>query len=265
MSESKNWRSIRSYGIILVRNIKENIEPEFLLVCRKSTYCYVDYLLGKYNESDLEYFNFMIENMTIDEREKIINGEYSYLWNDLYSSTRPANGSFYSYVQTKFQRMLPSFKNKNQTLPKFYNSPEWGFPKGRPNFKEDPYDCAVRELYEETRISPLMYNIEASILPFEEKYVGTNGIGYRNVFFIAFPKEECDGFIDENNNAQTREIGSIKWMKYSETMKCFRYLETSKKCILERVNESIKQFRENRDNSNLKFSQNIIFQSKFIK
>lgn len=264
MSESKNWRSIRSYGIILVRNIKNDKSPEFLLVCRKSTYCYVDYLLGKYSENDMEYFNFMIENMTIEERNKILHNDYSELWNDLYSSTRPANGSFYGYVYAKFLRMLSIFKKQHYLLPKMYVSPEWGFPKGRPNFKEDPYDCAVRELYEETRISPLMYTIESSILPFEEKYVGTNGIGYRNVFFVAFPKEGCDGFIDETNNAQTREIGSIKWKTYEETMRCFRCLETSKKCILEKIYESIRNYKDTpndkylqkRDNSLEFFSQN---------
>lgn len=241
MSESKNWRSIRSYGIILVRNI--NKDPEFLLVCRKSTYCYVDYVLGKYNENDIDYLNFMIENMTTDERTKILNKNYIDLWKDLYSGTRPPHGSFYGYVNAKFLRMYSTFKYQSNILPNLYKNPEWGFPKGRPNFKEDPYDCAVRELYEETRISPDMYKIASSILPFEEKYVGTNGIGYRNVFFVAFPVEGCDGFIDKSNNAQTREIGSIKWMNLNESMKSFRYLETSKKCIMEKVFHSVRNFR----------------------
>tara|TARA_Y100000389_G_scaffold112868_2_gene110007 strand:+ start:6250 stop:7008 length:759 start_codon:yes stop_codon:yes gene_type:complete len=250
MSDSKNWRSIRSYGIILVR--KNTIgEPEFLLVCRRSTYCYVDYLLGKYNENNMEYFNFMIENMTELERNKIIENSYSDLWNELYSGTRNTNGPFYCYVQTKFQRMLGLFKKQHSILPSIYSSPEWGFPKGRLNLREDPLDCAIRELYEETRIIPEMYSIEKKILPFEEKYVGTNGIGYRNLFCVAFPKVGCKGFIDETNNAQTREIGNIKWMGYMEAMKSFRLNEKSKKCILEKVFQSVLELHNNRSFQNM--------------
>lgn len=241
MAESKNWRSIRSYGIILVRNLNTVEEPEFLLVCRRSTYCYVDYILAKYNENDLEYFNFMIRNMTLKERNKIIENSYEVLWNELYSGSRTTVGPFYNYAQAKFVRMVEHFRKQHELQPSSYDSPEWGFPKGRLNFKEDPLDCAIRELYEETRITPEMYYIENSILPFEEKYVGTNGIGYRNVFCVAFPKSKCEGFIDTTNNAQMREIGNIKWMKYSQAMQTFRYNEKSKKCILEKVYDSIKK------------------------
>ena len=240
MAESKNWRSIRSYGIILVRHHNLFEEPEFLMVCRRSTYCYVDYILAKYNENDSEYFNFMIRNMTTAERMKIVVSSYETLWNELYSGSRTTSGPFFNYAQSKFTRMSNNFVIQNELQPSSYENPEWGFPKGRLNFKEDPLDCAIRELYEETRISPLMYEIKSSILPFEEKYVGTNGIGYRNVFCVAYPKQNCEGFIDPTNNAQMREIGNIKWMKYSEAMQAFRLNEKSKKCILEKVYESIK-------------------------
>ena len=63
MSESKNWRSIRSYGIILIRFT--NSLPEYLMVCRKSTYCYVDFLLGKYNDKHIDYLKFMVKNMNL--------------------------------------------------------------------------------------------------------------------------------------------------------------------------------------------------------
>ena len=241
MSDSKNWRSIRSYGIILVKNYQTT--PEYLLVCRKSTYCYVDYLLGKYNEKKIEYLNFMIENMTVQERENILTRPYPELWNELYSSTRPASGSFFNYVMSKFLRMSATFHIHHKSLPKLYKYPEWGFPKGRLNHREDPLDCAMRELFEETRISPSMYEIETSILPYEEKYVGTNGIGYRNFFFVAFSKPGCEGFIDQSNNAQTREIGSIEWMNFEQAMCCFRCLEPSKKQLLREIDTAVRRYK----------------------
>ena len=36
---------------------------------------------------------------------------------------------------------------------KKWTEPEWGFPKGRRNYQEKDYDCAVREWEEETGYS----------------------------------------------------------------------------------------------------------------
>ena len=57
MSETKNWRSTRSYGVILTRfNLQLNA-PEYLMVCRKSTFCYVDFILGKYDDKNIDLAN----------------------------------------------------------------------------------------------------------------------------------------------------------------------------------------------------------------
>ena len=55
MSETKNWRSTRSYGVILARYNEHLNIPEYLMVCRKSTYCYVDFILGKYDDKNTDY------------------------------------------------------------------------------------------------------------------------------------------------------------------------------------------------------------------
>lgn len=237
MSDSKNWRSIRSYGIILVRFI--NNYPEYLMVCRKSTYCYVDFLLGKYNDKNIEYLKFMVKNMTYFERMSITTKTYEQLWTELYSKSRAPTGAFYEYVSSKFEKTRDIFIVLNSSATCKYRHPEWGFPKGRPNHDEDPFDCASRELYEETRLDNSSYEIVRDILPFEERYVGTNGIGYRNVFFIGTAKNNCYAYLDRNNTAQIREIGYIKWLSYDKALRHFREHEESKRCVLEHVNTAI--------------------------
>ncbi len=71
MSETKNWRSTRSYGVILARYNEHLNIPEYLMVCRKSTYCYVDFILGKYDDKNTDYLKFMVKNMTCSERISI--------------------------------------------------------------------------------------------------------------------------------------------------------------------------------------------------
>ena len=246
MSDSKNWRSIRSYGIILVRFIHDH--PEYLMVCRKSTYCFVDFLLGKYSDKNVEYLKFMIKNMTYYERMAITTKTYEELWSDLYSKSRTPTGAFYEYVSQKFYKSRDIFIVLNSTLPCKHRHPEWGFPKGRPNQSEDPFDCASRELYEETRLNRSSYEIIRDILPFEERYVGTNGIGYRNVFFIGKANMNCIAYLDRNNTAQTREIGYIKWFPYEIAIKHFREHDESKRCILKRVNDIVVQYHTNHKN-----------------
>ena len=62
------------------------------MVCRKSTYCFVDFLLGKYSDKNAEYLKFMIKNMTYYERMAITTKTYEELWSDLYSNSRTPTG-----------------------------------------------------------------------------------------------------------------------------------------------------------------------------
>ena len=45
----------------------------------------------------------------------------------------------------------------NKEVPIVYESPEWGFPKGRRNMHESDLDCAKREFEEETGIDESFY------------------------------------------------------------------------------------------------------------
>tara|TARA_B100001173_G_scaffold258931_1_gene231730 strand:- start:1903 stop:2883 length:981 start_codon:yes stop_codon:yes gene_type:complete len=248
MSETKNWRSTRSYGVILARYNQHLNIPEYLMVCRKSTYCYVDFILGKYDDKNTDYLKFMVKNMTYSERISISTKNFEDLWKDLYYNSRAPNGAFYDYVSSKFYKVRDCFIQFNTSLSCIYKWPEWGFPKGRPNQSEDPFDCARRELYEETRISQNNYNILTDIMPFEEKYVGTNGHSYRNVFFIGQAHKDCNGHLDKTNTAQAREIGFIKWFKYEDAIKQFRDHEESKRAILNSVHNSVSKYFENTTN-----------------
>lgn len=235
---SKKKDLIKSYGIILFKLVDG--KPQYLMVCRKSTYYFVDYILGKYNEKNREYLKFMIQNMTVSERQSILLNSYEQLWNDLYYDERLPNGNFFDYVKNKFENNKDTFVILNSSINRSFRFPEWGFPKGRREYEEDVFDTACRELCEETSICGQSYDILTNVLPFEETYVGTNGIRYQNIFFIAYAKPNCFPFLDRNNKAQCREIGYIKFLNFEVAIKKFRKHEYSKKCLLEKVHERLK-------------------------
>jgi ADP-ribose pyrophosphatase YjhB (NUDIX family) len=108
-----------------------------------------------------------------------------------------------------------------------YNFNEWGFPKGRHDRNESTLECALREFTEETGIDINKIKLINNIEPIEENLVGTNGIPYRHIYYIA---EVYDHILPNilNNN----EIGNIGYFNFNESSELIRDYHTEKKNIL---------------------------------
>jgi 8-oxo-dGTP pyrophosphatase MutT (NUDIX family) len=225
-----SWKANRSYGVILLRKRRESYEC--LMVCRRNTFCFADFVLGKYQESDLEYMMHLILNMTFTERNLIREGEYRGLWDRVYVKTRKPDGAFYEQAKKKFERSRTNAIYLESKIPCLWKFPEWGFPKGHLNPHESMLDCAKRELFEETSISSSMYTIDQSINPFEEEFIGTNGHKYKNRFYIGFINDTCEPTLNMKNTGQIREISQIRWFPFSTASKIIRFHEHSKQCLL---------------------------------
>ena len=228
------WKAIRSYGIVLVRRNQD--QYEYLMVCRRNTFSFVDFVLGKYKENDMQYVMQLILNMTFTERNTVRSADYKNMWERLYVKTRKSEGVFYEQVKSKFDRIKDRVVYLESKLPCLWKYPEWGFPKGRINTNEDSIECAKRELFEETMVKSDSYVIDMSINPFEEEFIGTNGHKYNNRFYIAFVNGKCDAFLDTNNTSQVREISQIRWFNFSKASKIVRCHEHSKKFFLKELN-----------------------------
>lgn len=237
-----NWKATKSHGIILIRppKYKDSISSfEFLMVCRRNTFSYVDYILGKYKENESEYISHLIVNMTYIERSNIKKNKYSLLWNNLYAYSREPEGEFYSQVEKKFNRNLSKFLTLDANLPCFWNNPEWGFPKGRKNENETSIECAKRELQEETGIYENMYYMDTTIDPFVEEFIGTNGLKYINIFYVAFVNSSCQEFLDEKNKYQIREVSQIQWLSTKKANSQIRYHEHSKQYLIKKLTKML--------------------------
>jgi hypothetical protein len=115
----------------------------------------------------------MIKQMTNSEKHRLINTPFSKLWEELWGahSTKSHHTKILSSRTTDpYKAEENSSRNKFESLklgvytktdcytleeliqmtPYIWNEPEWGFPKGRRNYQERDYDCAVREFCEET-------------------------------------------------------------------------------------------------------------------
>ena len=236
---------ITSSGVIAFRINKDNI-IQYLMICRKDTLGYIDFLRGKYNLYDLQYISEMVNQMTISEKQKLLDHDFDYLWNDLWGSF---NISKYKNEETnskeKFDQLKFGFNSRDKyiSLENLINSsttnwsePEWGFPKGRRNYQEKDFACALREFEEETGYSSrLLHNVN-NITPFEEIFTGSNFKSYKHKYYLAFMNYSES---DITTTHQDSEVSKIQWKSYDDSLSLIRDYNLEKKYILKNINEII--------------------------
>lgn len=215
----------------------------FLMIQRRHTLGYVEFIRGRYHVENVDGIIFLFKQMTPEEITKIGESPFDILWNELWGDekARQAHQNEFSYSQNKFNRL----KNRDDTnsglnldfyvrevKPK-WDSPEWGFPKGRRNKYENNLECALREFHEETGFNKVEYTLIQSIKPIEEKFYGTNGVCYKHIYYPAFSLTNRHVALDDS--IQTEEIGGIRWCTYEEALQLIRPHHEERKIILTRL------------------------------
>ena len=247
---------VTSCGIILYKNNKffEPVLDEhgdvinnheryyFLLIRRKDTLGYVEFLRGKYDEKNEEYLVKIFKTMTQSEIERIKTLDFSQLWNELWSHRNYKQYQVeYENSKTKFDNLRESkYLNLDSIIEKaeiVFTEKEWGFPKGRRNIKESDYDCAMREFQEETGFQSDEYTILKNIKPVEEIFYGSNDIRYKHIYYIAECLSERKIKVDPENKYQVKEIGGIEWFNLNDALSKIRPYNMEKKDVLRKVHK----------------------------
>lgn len=213
---------ITSIGIIAFRSGHHG--PEFLMIRRRDSFGFVDFVRGKYSLNDEVYIQRIIDEMTIYEKDNLVRLSFEQLWKLLWGEY--TRGSQYKNEESiscdKYCQIVSGIRTKDgkrKTLQQFINdSPtrwtetEWGFPKGRRNYNEKDLTCALRECLEETGYDITTENIIQNIVPFEEIFMGSDMKCYKQKYFLAMvdldkkPKKAHD----------IMEVGLMKWLPYEE-------------------------------------------------
>ncbi len=237
----KNCKNpIVSYGIMLFKYI--NNVPYLLLVQRKDSISYIEFIRGKYSITNTTKLLTILTNITKYEINMILSHNFDYLWNQLWSSNidKTSVKKFekeYSASQKKFNFI----KSKSNTINIYdilsvlkinYIDTEWGIPKGRRNLNESDINVAQREFEEETNINSSQYSIIKSINPIRERFLGTNNIKYDHIYYLAITNDNIIPSIDHNNINQIIEIKNINFFTKEHAIKLIRKYETEKKKII---------------------------------
>jgi len=258
------------------KNKLKDSKYNLLMIRRKHSFSYVEFLRGKFSINDTQYIHNLFSKMTKEEIEKIqkINN-FTNLRKDLgMENKKKYYKNEYEMAEMKFNYLLklnilePIINNilKNEVT---NSEPEWEIPKGKRQNRETDLQCAMREFSEESGINVNCLRIFKNVLPLEEIYTGTNGINYKNTYFFAelidlqdklFHKNE---FINNNqilkleninlnninlklnyfNLEQRKEVGKILISDINLCINRLKQYQTNKKSIILKAFQIINQYK----------------------
>jgi len=235
---------ITSYGIILFSPSTKGLQ--FLMIRRKDSFGYIDFIRGKYIPNNLEQLQHIFNEMSIYEREKIKNNDFETLWKLMWGETILT--SQYKGEELSSQKKFETLKNGTTdiTLDKLienvttcWNETEWEFPKGRRNFQEKDIDCALREFEEETGLSKKDITVIENLMPFEEIFLGSNHKSYKHKYFLAY----TDKTDDILQNYQKTEVSKLEWKTLDECLTSIRPYHLEKKQLIININKVLQEYR----------------------
>lgn len=223
--------------IELFCSVKDQIK--FLLIRRKHTLGFLEFMRGRYNVENIDGIIFLFKQMTSEEIDKIKNmayNDFDELWTNVWGNNKKTQMFHNEYIKSK-DKITQLIDEKNGYLPlSFYvnnviplwDCPEWGFPKGRRNYKENDKICAVREFKEETGYEDDDFIMMNDLCSIEENLIGTNGINYKHIYYLAIACNDKDPIVDTTNKMQVKEIGDIGYFSYNECIKKIRPYHTDR-------------------------------------
>ena len=238
---------IISYGVILFKKDYDNTY-KFLMIRRKDSFGFIDFIRGKYTLYNINQIQNIINEMSNDEKKRILNDNFEKLWKGMWSDTP---SSHYKNEESASFKKFENLKNGivvNDTIINIndiinssdsnWKETEWEFPKGRKNYQEKDVDCALREFEEETGYSKTDICIVENVMPFEEIFIGSNHKSYKHKYYFAYMEK----VIDELENYQKSEVSKVQWKSLPECLDSIRPYNLEKKRIITNIDKIIEEY-----------------------
>lgn len=239
-------KPVSSYGNIIYK--KENEESKILMIQRKDSLCYIEFIRGKYDVYNSKYIQILIDKCSIIEKEKLLNKSFSDLWKELWLISDDNYDETNDYIKAndKYTKLYNGYNDKynnkidlklliNKSKTNYIDS-EWEFPKGRRNKGETNLDCAKREFMEETNYKETDYELIKNINPFCEEFLGENKIRYKYIYYVGLLKNyKKEITIDKKNYYQISEIKNIQWFNKNDSLNITRDYHHTRRDVINKM------------------------------
>lgn len=230
---------------------------EYLLIQRKDSLGFVEIMRGKYKLQDIDYIKHQLAGTTAEERVKLLTVPFDDLWIGLWGRSTAEQGQAYKNEKENSRSKLMSLRDgyydevSKQTItlagllekiPLQWATPEWGFPKGRRDFRENEYRCALREVKEETSLTENDILPIKNLLPIQESFFGSNNIHYSHKYYLSYMPVVKSISLDTKNEHMMREIGNIGWFRLEEALRMIRPDNVEKREILLKASSLLRNY-----------------------
>ena len=228
---------------------------QFLLIQRRDSLGFVELMRGKYQLDDYDYITTQLKGMTKVERERFLTFTFTDLWNALwgvdhsnihYKAEKEVSRQKFEHLRE--HGIVDSQGNRYTVSQMFeklgpgWDTPEWGFPKGRRDQNETERACALREMWEETGLAKENVRVIENCEPISETFFGSNHIHYCHKYIMANVDESVNVVYDETNTHMKREIGSLGWFTLEEALDKIRPENVEKKEVLLRARSLLRNY-----------------------
>ena len=225
---------------------------EYLFIRRKNSLNYVEFMRGKYDLDNITYLENILNLISIEEKELLLNNDFENLWSTLWEFNKKnnTNNSEFKNSEQKFNLIKKGFITKKNEINIYtslsnifnnsvfhYKEPEWGFPKGRKNPYESDLLCAYREYEEETGYHRKDLQLIKNIVPYEEIFIGSNYKCYKHKYFVAKSNQSLP-----HSPFQESEVSDLKWFTYEEALHAIRPYNVERKQILTMVHSMLEEY-----------------------
>ena len=250
-SLSKGLMSVGGTNLNGIDDVVQNIE--FLLIQRKDSLRFVDFVRGKYDIQNTTYLKQLLSNMTTEERAFLKETNFEDMWKRVWGSATVRNYKMdYELSKQRFTAIKeprPDSTDGRSILDELldatttsWTTPEWGFPKGRRNPKEDDKSCAIREFEEETGITRDKIAVVNNMEPLSETFFGDNNVHYCHKYYLSYIPVGVNYADISTHPHMSREIGDIGWFTIDEALGRIRSENVEKREILLRVSGIIRNY-----------------------
>jgi ADP-ribose pyrophosphatase YjhB (NUDIX family) len=249
---------LTSYGLICIYDFNEdttsvknssNHKPDnkVVMIRRKDTIGYVEFLRGKYNVENDEYILTLFNTMTIKEKERLLHMQdfdklrvhlgmtkKNYIYKNEYDTAKLKFNKLLNIKYNESEKIVNKLESLLNKSVNNWEHTEWGLPKGRKHQKESNINCAIREFLEETGILKEDINVLINVKPLEETYTSFNNIKYNHIYYLAKfnNNKNTKLFFNLQNKNQVNEISAINWFTEQNAVSAIRPYYTEKKNII---------------------------------
>lgn len=233
-------KPIISCGVIVYRKDYDGTR-RYLMIQRKDTFGFIDFLRGRYLISNKNQIIGLIDEMTLKEKSMILSDDFKKMWAYMWGSSHFVYGMEEHRAEEKLQQLRRgvSFDGESYCLRELieasstaWETPEWGFPKGRRNLHEKNLQTALREFSEETGFPQNSIEIITNIVPYDELLMGSNFKAYRHIYFVG-QMSSLDYY--DPTKFQKSEVRRIGWKTIEECISLIRPYSTEKINLIVRI------------------------------